>query len=66
MVVFRIHLADGDRRVKADLKAPDEVIARMSAERWFGDSRWRIVEIWQLSNSNLTFDNGEKSAPALL
>ena len=45
MAVFRIHLADGDRRVKADLTAPDEVFARMGAERWLGDSRWRIVEI---------------------
>jgi hypothetical protein len=34
MAVFRIYLADGDRRVKADLKARDEVFARMSAERW--------------------------------
>ena len=55
MAVFRIHLADGDRRVKADLKAPDEVIARMSAERGFGDSRWRIVEIRQLSNQQPEF-----------
>ena len=55
MAVFRIHLADGDRRLKADLKAPDEVIARMSAERWFGDSRWRIVEIRQLSNQQPEF-----------
>ena len=55
MAVFRIHLADGDRRLKADLKAPDEVFARMSAERWFGDSRWRIVEIRQLSNQQPEF-----------
>jgi hypothetical protein len=55
MAVFRIYLADGDRRVKADLKARDEVFARMSAERWFGDGRWRIVEIQQLSNQQPEF-----------
>ena len=55
MAVFRIYLADGDRRLKADLKARDEVFARISAERWFGDGRWRIVEIQQLSNQQPEF-----------
>jgi hypothetical protein len=45
MAVFRIHLANGESRIKADLKAADEVLARLSAERWFGHADWRIAEI---------------------
>jgi hypothetical protein len=45
MAVFRIHLANGEGRIKADLKAEDEALARLSAERWFGDTDWRIAEI---------------------
>jgi hypothetical protein len=33
----------------------DGVAVLMSAERWFGDSRWRIVEIRQLSNEQPHF-----------
>ena len=49
MSVFRIQLANGDRRMKADLKAPDEVLARASAERWFGNGAWQIIEIRRVS-----------------
>jgi hypothetical protein len=49
MTVFRIQLANGDRRTKADLKAPDEALARASAEKWFGDSHWQIAEIKRVS-----------------
>ena len=45
MAVFRIHLANGEDRIKADLKAADEALARLSAERWFGHADWRIAEI---------------------
>jgi hypothetical protein len=45
MAVFRIHLANGEGRIKADLKAADETLARLSAERWFGDADWQIAEI---------------------
>ena len=45
MAVFRIHLANGEGRIKADLKAADEALARLSAERWFGHTDWRIAEI---------------------
>jgi hypothetical protein len=45
MAIFRIHLANGEGRIKADLKAPDEALARLSAERWFGHADWRIAEI---------------------
>jgi len=45
MAVFRIHLANGEGRIKADLKAADEGLARLSAERWFGHADWRIAEI---------------------
>jgi hypothetical protein len=48
MLVFRVHLADGDRRMKADLKATSEELARVSAERWFGDSPWQIIKIRQV------------------
>jgi hypothetical protein len=49
MSVFRIQLANGDRRTKADLRALDEALARASAEKWFGDSPWQIVEIKRVS-----------------
>jgi hypothetical protein len=45
MAIFRIHLANGEGRIKADLEAEDEVRARLSAERWFGHGDWRIAEI---------------------
>jgi hypothetical protein len=45
MPTFRIHLANGESRIKADLKAADEALARLSAERWFGGADWRIAEI---------------------
>lgn len=50
MAVFRIQLTDGDKRVKTDLKAPDEGLARVNAEKCFDGSRWRIVEIRRLSD----------------
>jgi hypothetical protein len=45
MAIFRVHLANGEGRIKADLKAADEALARLSAERWFGHADWRIAEI---------------------
>ena len=45
MAVFRILLADGDGRIKGDLKAVDEMLARLSAGRWFGHAGWRVAEI---------------------
>jgi hypothetical protein len=45
MTVFRVHLADGDRRLKADLKAHDEQSVRANIEQWFDRDRWRILQI---------------------
>src|ERR1700733_7130089 len=44
MAVFRIHFGNGEGRIEADLKAADEVLVCLSAERWFGDTDWRIAE----------------------
>lgn len=45
MTVFRFCLANGERRLKADLKAPDEQRARTNLERWFDRNQWQILEI---------------------
>jgi hypothetical protein len=50
MSVFRIQLADGDKILKADLKAFNEDGARSAAERWFGGARWQIVGIRRLAD----------------
>jgi hypothetical protein len=49
MSVFRICLAEGERRMKADFKAADEHFARKSAETWFASSNWQIIEIKRVS-----------------
>jgi hypothetical protein len=50
MSVFRIQLADGEKTLKADLKAFDENGARSAAEKWFSGARWQIVGIRQLAD----------------
>ena len=50
MSVFRIQLADGEKTLKADLKAFDENEARSAAEKWFSGARWQIVGIRQLAD----------------
>jgi hypothetical protein len=45
MAVFRVQLADGEKRLKTDLKARNEDEARGVAARYFDGARWRIVEI---------------------
>ena len=50
MSVFRIQLADGEKTLKADLKAFDEKGARSAAEKWFSGARWQIVGIRQLAD----------------
>jgi hypothetical protein len=50
MSVFRIQLADGEKMLKADLKALDENGARSAAEKWFGGARWQIVGVRRLAD----------------
>jgi hypothetical protein len=45
MAVFRVQLADGEKRLKTDLKAPNEDEARSAAAKYFDGARWRIVEV---------------------
>lgn len=45
MSVFRICLVNGDRRLKADLKALDEQSVRNNLGRWFDSSQWQVLEI---------------------
>jgi hypothetical protein len=45
MAVFRVQLADGEKRLKTDLKARNEDEARNVAARYFDGARWRIVEV---------------------
>lgn len=49
MSTFRICLAEGERRMKADFKAADEQFARKSAETWFAGKNWQIIEIKRIS-----------------
>jgi hypothetical protein len=50
MSVFRVHLAAGERSLKADLKAHDEESARSAAAKWFDGARWQVVEIRRLND----------------
>jgi hypothetical protein len=50
MAVFRVQLADGEKRLKTDLKAPNEDEARGVAARWFDGARWHIVEVQRLAD----------------
>lgn len=50
MAVFRIQLVDGDKSLKADLKARDEDGARSAAAKWFDGARWRVAEIRRLAD----------------
>jgi hypothetical protein len=50
MSVFRIQLADGEKILKADLKAPNEDGARSAAQRCFDGARWQVVEIRRLAD----------------
>ena len=45
MSVFRICLVNGNRRLKADLKASDEQSVRSNLGRWFDSSQWQVLEI---------------------
>jgi hypothetical protein len=48
MAVFRVQLADGEKKLKTDLKAPNEDEVR--AARYFDGARWRIIEIRTLGD----------------
>ena len=50
MATFRVQLAQGDKKLKTDLKAADEHVARTVAREWFDDARWQIVEIRRLAD----------------
>jgi hypothetical protein len=50
MATYRIHLADGERHLKTDLKAMSEDSARSAAEQWFDGARWRVVDVRRLAD----------------
>jgi hypothetical protein len=50
MAMFRIQLADGEKSLKTDLKASDEIGARNAAEKWFDGARWRVVGVRRLAD----------------
>jgi hypothetical protein len=50
MAVFRVQLADGEKRMKTDLRASNEDEARSVAARYFDGARWRIIEIRTLGD----------------
>jgi hypothetical protein len=50
MAVFRVQLADGEKKLKTDLKAPNEDEVRSVATRYFDGARWRIIEIRSLGD----------------
>jgi hypothetical protein len=45
MAIFRVQLADGDKKLKTDLKAQNEDLARSAAAKWFDGARWHVVEV---------------------
>jgi hypothetical protein len=48
MAIFRVHFANGEKKLKTDLKALNEDLARSAAAKWFDGARWHIVEVQQL------------------
>jgi hypothetical protein len=50
MALFRVQLADQDRRLKADLKASSEDLARVAAQEWFDGARWRVVDVRRITD----------------
>jgi hypothetical protein len=50
MAIFRVQLADGEKRLKTDLKAPNEHWARSAAAKWFDGARWHIIEVQRLAD----------------
>jgi hypothetical protein len=49
MSMFRVHLAAGEKSLKADLRALDEDSARSAAAKWFDRERWDIIEVKRLA-----------------
>jgi hypothetical protein len=50
MAIFRVHLADGEKKLKTDLKASSEDLARSAAAKWFDGVRWHIVDVRRLAD----------------
>jgi hypothetical protein len=50
MAIFRVQLADGDKKLKTDLKAQNEDLARSAAAKWFDGARWHVVEVQRLAD----------------
>jgi hypothetical protein len=50
MAIFRVQLADGEKRLKTDLKATNEDLARSAAGKWFDGARWNIVDVRRLAD----------------
>jgi hypothetical protein len=50
MTIFRMQLADGETKLKTDLKAQNEESARKAAAKWFDGARWRVLDIRRLAD----------------
>jgi hypothetical protein len=50
MAIFRVHLIDGDKRMKTDLKAQNEESARSAAAEWFDCARWQVVDVRKMAD----------------
>jgi hypothetical protein len=50
MAIFRVQLANGEKRMKTDLKAQNEEPARSAADKWFDGARWHVIDIRRLAD----------------
>ena len=50
MAIFRVQLANGEKRMKTDLKAQNEESARSAADKWFENGRWHVIDIRKLAD----------------
>jgi hypothetical protein len=67
MAVFRVQLADDGKRLKTDLKAPNEDEARSVAARCFDGARWRITEsaLWAIDRLARQYRNDPTGPDAM-
>jgi hypothetical protein len=50
VAVFRVQLADGEKKLKVDLKAANEALVRRVANIWFDGARWHVVDVRRLAD----------------
>jgi hypothetical protein len=50
MAIFRVQLADDEKKLKTDLKALNGDLARSAAAKWFDGARWHIIEVQRLAD----------------